>query len=97
MFIDGALQASGLPLYDYCSPANPCLPAIAFIYNLPNHFVFGDDTTSAAAEVMIQNIGFTPVPLPPALLLFATAAVFLHGRRARAAPGRAGVSGPRPV
>ena len=61
LFVDKTLGING-SMVDY-SP-------FGFPYNVPSTPIFGDDTTSGASSVEIYSI--QAVPLPPALLLFAT-------------------------
>ena len=57
------------------------------VYDIPNFLFFGDNTTSAQANVTLGDIALTtPVPLPPsiALMLAACIGLVVQGRRFRA-------------
>lgn len=56
-------------------------------YDNPSFLFFGDDTTSARSHVQLGRIAVAPVPLPPALALFATSLLILRRRRLVASTG----------
>jgi hypothetical protein len=71
VYADGTPLFGG-PLQDYRAGITLANPA-TLIYGTANALFFGDDTTSARAEVQIQSVGLTSVPLPAALPLIASA------------------------
>lgn len=76
LFVDNTLALSGA-LIDYDSS----LPDPFDPYNIANNIFFGDNTSSARAQVELEHITLSPIPLPGALLMAAPALLLVLGQR----------------
>lgn len=68
LLVDGAATTLSGALVDY-TPATPFIDP----YEVPNTIFFGDDTSSARANLAIQNVKVTYVPVPAAVWLLVSA------------------------